>query len=160
MKSQQDDITYLQDCLALACENVQKGDGGPFAALVVLDGEIIGRSGNKVTLLKDPTAHAEVEAIRDACRTVQHFRLEGATLYSSCEPCPMCLGAVYWAGISRVVFAADRNDAAHAGFNDAMLYSEVGKPFQQRTVKFEKITLEAFYEPFKCWERFPDRTLY
>jgi len=151
---------WMTLCLEMACENVSSGQGGPFAALVVVNGNIIGKGVNRVTTSKDPTAHAEVMAIRDACATAGHYHLENADLYTSCEPCPMCLGAVYWARISRVFYAADREDAADAGFNDALIYHEISSPNLQRSIPFQKIMVERATAPFTIWKEMDSRTDY
>ena len=118
--------------LALALENVRSGRGGPFGAVVVKDGEIIAEGMNCVTTTNDPTAHAEMVAIREACRKLQSFELPGCEIYSSCEPCPMCLGAIYWARPARVYFANSAADAAQAGFDDAYIYQELRVPYGER----------------------------
>lgn len=151
---------WLTLCLDMACENVRSGQGGPFAALVVANGNVIGRGMNCVTSDNDPTAHAEVMAIRDACEKIGNYHLVDADLYTSCEPCPMCLGAVYWARISRVFFAADREDAANAGFNDALIYREIATPHGNRSIPFQKINVDLYNEPFNLWNRFDQKNEY
>lgn len=153
------DQHFLQEALDLAVQNVQDG-GGPFGAVVVSDGEIIARGANRVTSEHDPTAHAEVVAIRRACTVVGDFELTGCTLYSSCEPCPMCLGAIYWARLDRVVYAATREDAARAGFDDDHIYREIEKPPSRRTVPMEQVAGDAAQRPFDAWEAFEERTEY
>jgi guanine deaminase len=151
---------YMTLCLEMASENVRSGQGGPFAALVVVNGNIIGKGVNRVTISNDPTAHAEVMAIRDACATVGHYHLENAVLYTSCEPCPMCLGAVYWARISSVFFAANRHDAADAGFNDALIYHEILLPHHQRSIPFDQVSHEKATTPFQLWKEMDSRDDY
>lgn len=136
----------------MAYENVKNG-GGPFAAIVVNEKEeIIGEGKNSVTANCDPTAHAEVEAIRDACKNLNHFQLENCTLYTSCEPCPMCLGAIYWARPKAVYFAATQHDAAEVGFDDAFIYEEIEKHYEHRSIPFYQLTLENKKKPFQTWE--------
>lgn len=145
------DRRFLQEALALAAENPARG-GGPFAALVVCDGVVLGRGTNRVTAQNDPTAHAEVEAIRAACRRLESHQLSGCTIYASCEPCPMCLGAIYWARPARVVYAATRADAAAAGFDDALIYEEGALPPGVRTLPFVRVLMgEAARWPFDAW---------
>jgi tRNA(Arg) A34 adenosine deaminase TadA len=128
------DSWFLGRAVALSRNNVHSSEGGPFGAVVVHEGRIVGEGWNRVTSSNDPTAHAEVVAIRDACATLDTFCLEGATIYSSCEPCPMCLAAIYWARISRIVYANTRHDAAAIGFDDAHFYEQVALPPEQRQV--------------------------
>ena len=123
-----DDYVHLARAVALSREHMQAGAGGPFGAVVVRDGTVLAEGWNQVTSTNDPTAHAEVMAIRRACQAVGSFSLTGATLYASCEPCPMCLASAYWARVSRIVFANTREDAAAIGFDDQMLYDEIPKP--------------------------------
>ncbi|MCO5334497.1 MAG: nucleoside deaminase [Pyrinomonadaceae bacterium] len=124
----EDDKRFMLQAIELAIEGVRAGDGGPFGCVVVKDGEVIGRGNNRVTSANDPTAHAEIVAIRDACGRLGSFQLEGCTIYTSCEPCPMCLGAIYWSRPKAIFFAGTRDDAAAAGFDDALFYSEMDKP--------------------------------
>jgi len=135
----------------MASENAHGGEGGPFAALVVLGGEVIGRGVNQVTLINDPTAHAEVMAIRDACRHAGHFSLEDAVIYSSCEPCPMCLSAIYWARISRIYYAAANTDAAKAGFDDSYIYQQIPVDPAKRDIPSIQIADASFFKPFQTW---------
>ena len=121
---------FMREAVRLAIDNIGTGKGGPFAALVVKDGEIIARGLNNVTSSNDPTAHAEVTAIRAACQELGTFQLTGCDLYTTCEPCPMCLGAIYWARPARVYFASTRDDAADAGFDDSLIYSEIQQPLE------------------------------
>lgn len=151
MNTEQDDRKFLQQTIDLAVENVQKGMGGPFAALVVKDGKVIATGTNLVTENNDPTAHAEIMAIRNACRQLGSFQLNDCTLYASCEPCPMCLGAIYWARPKRLVFAADKQQAATAGFDDAFIYKEIILPYNQRKLDTEQIVLQEDNQPFDVW---------
>ena len=151
---------FLRKAIDLAVENVRSGRGGPFGAVVVKDGEIIGQGTNTVTAGNDPTAHAEINAIRDACRRLGEHQLYGCVVYSSCEPCPMCLGAVYWARPERVVYAGTRGDAAGAGFDDAFIYEELGAEPDQRRIPVLHVPLAASSEPFRLWLSDSDRHEY
>lgn len=153
------DHDFMHQAIEQAVENVQNG-GGPFAALVVRDGAIIGQGVNRVTVSTDPTAHAEVEAIRAACEALGQFHLDGCTLYSSCEPCPMCLGAIYWARLDRVLYAGTRADAATAGFDDAHIYDEIERPPAERQIEMQPCLREAGQQPFKAWTQCEDRITY
>ena len=126
------DTVFLRMAIALARKGVEEGKGGPFGCVIVKDGEVIGKGCNGVTSTNDPTAHAEVMAIRDACRHLGDYQLTGCDVYTSCEPCPMCLGALYWARPDRVVYAASRFEAAEAGFDDAFIYTEINLPDGER----------------------------
>ncbi|ASF37817.1 tRNA-specific adenosine deaminase [Halobacillus halophilus] len=153
------DEEYLKYTIQLAADNVDH-DGGPFAAIVVKEGTIIAEAGNRVTEKMDPTAHAEVQAIRSACETLKHFELKGCELYVSCEPCPMCVGAIYWARPDQVYFAAGRDDASRAGFDDNLIYKEVSKDPQERSLPFRRINVQDAALPFKKWERKEDKSAY
>lgn len=144
------DNNMLSRAIELARENVRNG-GGPFGAVITRDGVIVGEAVNQVLAIPDPTAHAEVQAIRMAAEKLGTFDLTGCTLYSSCEPCPMCLGAVYWSRISRVVFASDRSDAAGAGFRDAQLYREMALDPSCRTIPFDRLDLPDSGKEFDEW---------
>jgi guanine deaminase len=143
----------MERAIALALENVKTHGGGPFAALIVKDGVIVGEGVNRVTVSNDPTAHAEVIAIREACAATGSFELRGCELYTSCEPCPMCLAAAYWARLERVHFAASREDAAAAGFDDEFLYEELVKPLQDRRLPIGRLELKERCAPFEAWNR-------
>lgn len=158
--TREEDEGFLREAIALADEGVRSGRGGPFGAVVVLDGEVLGRGHNEVIGSHDPTAHAEVQALRAACAAVGRFHLHGAVIYSSCEPCPMCLGAIYWARVDRVVYAADRHDAATAGFVDARLYEEIAAEPAQRSIAFERALAEEGKGPFATWGERVDRVDY
>ena len=151
---------FMQEAIRLSLEMMRAGKGGPFGAIVVRGGEIIGRGWNQVTLVNDPTAHAEIVAIREACRKTGAFLLEGAELYASCEPCPMCLSATYWARISRVYYAASRKDAAEAGFLDEMIYEELAREASQRRIPCIGLGREQALEAFREWKQKPDRIPY
>ena len=143
----------------MASDNVRR-DGGPFAALVVKDGIVIAAGANQVTRTHDPTAHAEMVAIREACRVLGDFQLTGCDVYSSCEPCPMCLGALYWARPARIFFAATHEDAAAAGFDDRLIYREIGLPTADRTLPTFRIADPEAVGPFDDWRNKSDKTAY
>ena len=147
----QKDIFFLQKAVALAEENVRTGKGGPFGAVITLNDEIIATGTNLVTHCFDPTAHAEISAIRAACQKLNSFQLEECTLYSSCEPCPMCLGAIYWSRLKRLVFAADKHQAERAGFDDTFIYKEISLPYSQRKLNTEQIAMQDDNFPFDLW---------
>ncbi len=150
---------FLSEALRLASNSARNG-GGPFGAVLVRGSEVIATGSNQVTSANDPTAHAEVVAIRAACQQVGTFRLDDCVLYASCEPCPMCLAAIYWARIPRVVFAATRADAARAGFDDEAIYAELAKPLAERTVCMEHAASLEATAPFRIWQANPQRTDY
>jgi tRNA(Arg) A34 adenosine deaminase TadA len=141
----------MQIAIDLAMENIHGPLGGPFGAVVVKDGQVVGKGVNKVTTNLDPTAHAEVEAIRDACRNLGDFQLEGCVIYSSCEPCPMCLGAIYWARPAALYFAADRNDAANAEFDDSFIYKEITRKTTSRKIPTNQIMRKEALQVFENW---------
>ncbi len=154
------DLDFLARSITLARDNVEAGRGGPFGALVVRAGEIIAEGANLVTEHCDPTAHAEVVAIREACRKTGDFRLADCTIFSSCEPCPMCLGAIHWSRMGRLVFAATRHDAARAGFDDALLYSELVLPLDDRATATLHVAHEEALSPFSVWMTSGAKVLY
>ena len=156
----QDKIKFMQAALSLARENLKLKNGGPFGAVVVKDGKIIGRGMNTVTSENDPTAHAEVNAIREACENLQSFQLTGCDIYSSCEPCPMCLGAIYWARPRRLYFAASRDDAAKAGFDDAEIYRELELPVENRKLPTEQFLQPEAVKLFKAWSKIESKIEY
>lgn len=143
---------WLQRCIDLAQAQAASGMGGPFAALVVKNGELIAEGCNQVTCTNDPSAHAEVVAIRNACQKLGSFQLEGCEIYSSCEPCPMCLGAIFWARPKAVYFAATRQQAAAAGFDDEFIYEQVNLAGPQRRIPFIHQPLASANRPFECWQ--------
>ena len=151
---------FMEQTIRLAVENVRSGRGGPFAAAVVRDGRIIATGVNSVTSTNDPTAHAEVLAIRESCRALRTFQLTGCEIYTSCEPCPMCLGAIYWARPDRVYFAATASDAADAGFDDSFIYDELNRKQSERRIPFEPMMREAGLEAFRVWKQKDDRVRY
>lgn len=150
----------MRMAIQLALENVKAGKGGPFAALVVRDGEVLGQGANRVTSDCDPTAHAEMLAIRQACRALGDFQLHGCEIYTSCEPCPMCLGAIYWARPERVYFAATAVDAARHGFDDAFIYEQISQPPAQRRIPMLPFLREDALEPFRAWQEKADKIPY
>ena len=141
----------------MAQENVRRGTGGPFGALVVRDGEVIASSVNTVVPDNDPTAHAEVNAIREACRKLNTFQLTGCEIYCSCEPCPMCLGAIYWARPERVYYAATKEDAARGGFDDSFIYQEIALDEKQRSIPFLREKEDGTADEFRLWRELPGR---
>jgi len=153
------DPALIRQVIDLAVENVRR-DGGPFAALVVKDGAVIATGANQVTRTSDPTAHAEMVAIREACRVLGAFQLEGCDFYASCEPCPMCLGALYWARPARVFFAATHDDAGAAGFDDSFIYRQMALPPGERSIPMIHVPDQAATRPFAEWSRKADRTEY
>ncbi|MEZ0610547.1 nucleoside deaminase [Fibrella sp. WM1] len=154
------DEQFLRMAIALAREGMNTGKGGPFGAVIVRDGQVVGQSCNQVTSTNDPTAHAEVMAIRDACQRLGTFQLDDCTLYTSCEPCPMCLGAIYWARPARVVYAAEHTDAAIAGFDDSFIYAELAKPYPQRSIPTHQALRPEARTVFEEWVRKEDRQHY
>ena len=150
---------YLQRCLELAATSAASG-GGPFAALIVKNGEVISEASNRVTETCDPTAHAEVVAIRQACQKLSDHQLTGCTVYTSCEPCPMCLGAIYWARASQVYYAATRHQAAAAGFDDSLVYHEVNQSGEMRQIPFFHLPSAADNHPFDAWQDYAGRHEY
>jgi guanine deaminase len=150
---------HMHEALRLAEESVARG-GGPFAALVVKDGTVLAAGTNRVVLDSDPTAHAEVVAIREACRRLGSFQLDGCEIYASCEPCPMCWGAISWARPVAVFYAATREDAAAAGFDDARLWAEAARAPADRGVRGERLLAGEAGRPFAAWRAKPDRTPY
>lgn len=156
----QTDHLFLERALALAREHSTSGVNGPFGAVVVRDGQIIGEGWNRVIETADPTAHAEILAIRAACASERTHDLTGCTIYASCEPCPMCLAAIYWARIERVVFACDRADAARAGFDDSVIYEELGKPWEGRKIESRQMDRERGMMVLEAWIDNPARVQY
>lgn len=151
---------FLQMAVDIAVENVSTGQGGPYGAVVVKDGRPIAYSGNQVTNSLDPTAHAEIMAIRLACRNLNDFQLDGCILYTNCEPCPMCLGAIYWARLDKVYFACDRQVAAEANFDDCFIYDEILIPPAERSIPMLHLDLPYARLPFQIWADKADKVLY
>jgi tRNA(Arg) A34 adenosine deaminase TadA len=142
---------YMLEAIKKAEENIITGEGGPFGAVVVRNGKIIASAGNRVTSTNDPTAHAEVVAIREACKALGTFDLTGCEIYASCEPCPMCLGAIMWSRIDKLHFAANRNDASRAGFDDELFYTELALPAEHRMMKPSQMLQKEANEIFDKW---------
>lgn len=151
---------FLHEAIRLSKVKMEAGEGGPFGAVVVNDGVIVGRGWNRVTSANDPTAHAEVGAIREACTTLGTFSLEGCEIYTSCEPCPMCLAAIYWARLDALYFAATRDDAADAGFDDALLYEEIVKPVESRSIPTIQSLQDEARSVLEQWKKNPDKAPY
>jgi guanine deaminase len=153
------DELFLQRAVEVAVDNVKIG-GGPYGAVIVKDGRLIASSGNRVTQNLDPTAHAEIMAIRMACRELNDFQLKGCVLYTSCEPCPMCLGAIYWARLDKVYFACNRYDAAAADFDDSFIYDEISISPLERKIAMVQLSLPDALLPFQIWGEKSDKILY
>ncbi|MFT3737262.1 MAG: nucleoside deaminase [Breznakibacter sp.] len=158
MDNRQHDV-HMLEAIRLSEEGVLHG-GGPFGAVVVKDGKIVGKGYNQVTLANDPTAHAEVTAIRDAAKTLGTFDLSGCTIYTSCEPCPMCLGAIYWARLGKVFYGNNKIDAARIGFDDKFIYEELDRPIAQRAVPMVRLMPEKSARAFEMWGDKADRKEY
>ncbi len=157
----ENDNKFMQRAIALAQEGMDSQYGGPFGCVIAKDGRIVGEGVNQVTSTNDPTAHAEVVAIRNACRNLDSFQLQGCIVYTSCEPCPMCLGAIYWARSDRIYMACDRDDAAHAGFDDAFIYDELcSTAFEQRKIPIFSLMREEGLAVFQNWIDKSDKTEY
>lgn len=151
---------FMQEAIRLADEGMRGKHGGPFGCVVVRKGKIVARGNNRVTSTNDPTAHAEVTAIREACRELNTFQLDDCELYTSCEPCPMCLAAIYWARIPAVYYANTRADAAAIGFDDDFIYQQVPLPPEKRAIKMRPLLRDAALTTFKAWAQMPDKTEY
>ena len=152
--------TFLRQAIELAVDNVRRGLGGPFGALVVRDGTVIANGTNVVTASNDPTAHAEMVAIRAACQKIGSFQLQGCYLYTSCEPCPMCLGAIYWARAEAFYFAANREDASRGQFDDSYIYTELNKPLEARTIPGNRLLAAEGFRPFEEWLKTQNKVRY
>jgi tRNA(Arg) A34 adenosine deaminase TadA len=151
---------FLRQAIDLAVENVRRGQGGPFGALVVRDGEVMATGTNRVTASNDPTAHAEMTAIREACRKLSSFQLDGCEIYTSCEPCPMCLGAIYWARVKAFYFAGNQDDAARGQFDDSFIYRELHKPVGGRTIPGYRLLETEGFRPFEEWLKTQNKVPY
>jgi tRNA(Arg) A34 adenosine deaminase TadA len=154
------DRKFMARAIELAQAGVDQNLGGPFGCVIAKDGRIVGEGNNQVTSTNDPTAHAEIVAIREACRNLGSFQLEGCTIYTSCEPCPMCLGAIYWARPAAIFFAGTRDDAAVAGFDDDLFYSEIEKPNDERQLRLQTLLREESQKVFQNWIAKPSKTEY
>ena len=150
---------FMDMAIALSAENVDRG-GGPFGAVIVRDGEVIATGVNRVTALNDPTAHAEVSAIRAACRAVADFKLPGCVVYSSCEPCPMCLSALYWAGVKKIFYGNTKEDAEKIDFSDKFIYDEIDLPPCRRSIPGVHVENSGAIRAFEKWASKPDKTRY
>jgi tRNA(Arg) A34 adenosine deaminase TadA len=151
---------FMRIAIELSEYNVKQGQGGPFGAVIVKDGMIIARSGNRVVPTNDPTAHAEVSAIRLACQELETFNLEGCVIYTSCEPCPMCLSAIYWAHLDKIYYANDKVDAATIGFDDQFIYDEIACEMKDRKIPVVQLLRDEAQSAFKLWETSETKTEY
>ncbi|MFZ1527591.1 MAG: nucleoside deaminase [Ferruginibacter sp.] len=151
---------FMQEAIRLSQNGIRNNDGGPFGCIIVKGDEIVGRGNNKVTSSNDPTAHAEVVAIRDACQNLGSFQLDDCEVYTSCEPCPMCLGAIYWARPKVIYFANNREDAAGIGFDDSMIYDEMGASIEERKIPIIALGREEALKVFEEWRHKDDKTEY
>lgn len=151
---------FMRRAIALSHERMEAGDGGPFGAVIVRDGAIVAEGWNQVTSENDPTAHAEIVAIRRACAALESFVLDDCEIYTSCEPCPMCLSAIYWARLRRLYYGNSKDDAAGIGFDDAYLYREVGLAPGERSVPTVRLLADEALEAFRAWEAKPDKIAY
>ncbi|NEQ32183.1 MAG: nucleoside deaminase [Leptolyngbya sp. SIO4C5] len=151
---------FMQAAIALSLESIRHGDGGPYGAVVVKEGKIIGRGMNQVAPLKDPTAHAEMLAIRQACQQLQHWQLQGCELYTSCEPCPMCMATIYWAKLDRVYYANSKEDASDYGFNSGTIYEQIALPISERSLPMSQLMQDKAVAAFKEWANKTDKLTY
>jgi tRNA(Arg) A34 adenosine deaminase TadA len=151
---------FMMEAVELSKKGMMQNDGGPFGCIVVKGDEIVGRGNNRVTSSNDPTAHAEVVAIRDACKNLNTFQLSDCEIYTSCEPCPMCMGAIYWARPKKVYFANTRVDAANIGFDDSMIYDEIGLPHEKRVIPIIHLGREEAIKVFEAWVDKTDKVKY
>lgn len=156
----QDDRNFMQRAIDISRKGMESNDGGPFGAVVVKNGKIIAEGNNKVTSSNDPTAHAEVVAIRNACEALGTFQLDGCIIYTSCEPCPMCLGAIYWARPDKMFYACTKEDAARIGFDDDFIYKEINLSIAERSIETKQIMNAEANEVFEQWETKEDKTEY
>lgn len=155
-----DELKFLERAVALSLQGMQSLKGGPFGCVIVKDGKIVGEGSNQVTATNDPTAHAEVVAIRDACKNLGSFQLTGCDIYASCEPCPMCLGAIYWARPDRVIFANTKKDAAAIDFDDQFIYEEIDKKESERVIPFIHHPLSSASDVFRKWKEMENKIEY
>ncbi|PIB34085.1 tRNA-specific adenosine deaminase [Reichenbachiella sp. 5M10] len=151
---------HMQKAIDLAMHSIQEKSGGPFAAVIVRHGEVIGQGHNTVTASHDPTAHAEINAIRDACQRLGDFQLQDCEIYTTCEPCPMCLGAIYWARPKAIYYASAKTDAATAGFDDQFIYDEIALPSPSRKIKTQQAMRQEAQKVFTAWKNKKDKTEY
>ena len=153
-------LHFLKRAIELSRQGIDKGDGGPFGAVIVKDGKILAEGHNEVLKTKDPTAHAEIVTIRKACQALNHFQLEDCILYSSCEPCPMCLGAIYWSRPKMIVFACTKKDAASIGFDDDFIYKEIELPLHERSIPMIHLEDSSAIKVMEDWSDMDKKTLY
>ena len=151
---------FMQEAIDLSETGMRNNEGGPFGCVIVKDDKIIGRGNNQVITTNDPTAHAEIVAIREACDTLNTFLLEGCEVFTSCEPCPMCLAAIYWARADKIYFANTRKDVAEIGFDDSMIYEEINRDLKDRNIPMINFGREAAQKIFKEWSEKKDKTIY
>jgi guanine deaminase len=151
---------FMREAIRLSIQMMRRGQGGPFGAVVVRNGKVVGRGSNQVTSVNDPTAHAEIVAIRAACKRLKTFQLDDCDLYTSCEPCPMCLSAIYWARLAKVFYANTRKDAAKIDFDDDFIYREVALPIRKRTLKMKQVLHDEALAAFTEWQQKTDKVLY
>jgi len=156
---EQDKHKFMEEAIAVSIDNMKKG-GGPFGAVIVKDGKIIAQAGNSVTNTNDPTAHAEVNTIRLAAKALNTFDLSGCEIYTSCEPCPMCLGAIYWARLDKIYYANTKTDAKNIGFDDSFIYDEIATPIAERKIKTIQMDRDKAIKAFQLWETSEDKTEY
>jgi guanine deaminase len=161
MRENKPDVArFMARAIELSLQNVRSGKGGPFAALVVAEGNILAEGTNVVTSTNDPTAHAEIVAIREACKKLRRFELSNCEIYANCEPCPMCLGAIYWARPARIYFAATSADAARIGFDDSLIYDQLKKSVEARRIPMAQLMRDDALKVFRVWEEKPDKVRY
>ncbi|MEI2748042.1 MAG: nucleoside deaminase [Ferruginibacter sp.] len=151
---------FMREAIAMSQHGLRNNEGGPFGCIIVKGDEIVGRGNNKVTSTNDPTAHAEVVAIRDACKNLETFQLEDCEIYTSCEPCPMCLGAIYWARPKVIYYANSREDAASVGFDDSMIYEEMSKAYSDRKIPISSLSRDEAFRVFMEWQEKEDKKAY
>jgi len=151
---------FMLEAIEMSKKCLATGKGGPFGAVIVKDGQIVGRGSNMVTTNNDPTAHAEVVAIRDACKNLNTFQLDGCEIYTSCEPCPMCLGAIYWARPKKMYYAANKYDATDAGFDDSFIYKEIELPYSERKIPAEQYDQQEAVKVFDAWKNLSNKVDY
>jgi len=154
------DATFMDQAIHEAIKGMLSNDGGPFGCVIVKNGEIVGTGNNKVTSTNDPTAHAEIMAIREACKNLNSFQLDDCILYTSCEPCPMCFGAIYWARPQKVFYGCNKTDAAAIGFDDEFIYKELDLEFSKRSIPFEQINRKNAIKAFEAWKEKDDKIEY
>ena len=158
--SEQGQNRFMARAIELSLENVLSGRGGPFGAVIVQNGAVISEGVNRVTEVNDPTAHAEVQAIREACAKLRVFRLPDCEIYTSCEPCPMCLGAIYWASLARIYYGNLASDASKIGFDDSFIYREMAQPVSHRSIPMIRMMKDQALAAFRAWEEKPDKIVY